>query len=143
MFLLSRFLLMLLIFQGCKKAGEDTAKVRPPETVANDVRQEDKGEKVMENIFKSRLAGRWYPGDEKDLKEMLNGFFSAAPAQAVQPGTRLFALISPHAGLVYSGGVAAHGYKLLDAKIGKVIVIGPSHYIGMNHAAVPEFTHVE
>ncbi len=38
------------------------------------------------------------------------------------------ALISPHAGYVYSGQVAAHAYKLLEKqKFSTVIVLAPSH----------------
>ena len=47
------------------------------------------------------------------------------------------ALISPHAGYIYSGQVAAHGYKLLEGKsFDTVVVIAPSHRIPFRGASV-------
>jgi hypothetical protein len=49
----------------------------------------------------------------------------------------LVALIAPHAGLMYSGPVAAHAYRLLRGRAFDVIVlVGPSHFAGFDGVAV-------
>jgi AmmeMemoRadiSam system protein B len=43
----------------------------------------------------------------------------------------LVALIAPHAGLTYSGPVAAHAYRLLRDRVFDVaVLVGPSHFAG-------------
>jgi AmmeMemoRadiSam system protein B len=50
---------------------------------------------------------------------------------------RLWALISPHAGLRYSGGVAAHAYALLKGRSDlTVVLVGPSHRVDFDGFAV-------
>jgi hypothetical protein len=52
------------------------------------------------------------------------------------PG-RLVGLISPHAGLYYSGPVAAHGYSLLRGRAGlSVVLVGPSHRVAFEGLAL-------
>jgi AmmeMemoRadiSam system protein B len=53
------------------------------------------------------------------------------------PG-RLLALVSPHAGYLYSGPAAAHGYAALaaDGIPDCVILLGPSHYTSDGGAAL-------
>ncbi len=78
------------------------------------------------DIKKSDLAGTWYPGDKKELTAMLKLYLdSAEPAKiSSQP----LAIISPHAGYQFSGPVAAYGFKAVEDKgIRTVIVIGFSH----------------
>ena len=80
-------------------------------------------EKVREPV----LAGTWYPADPKELRHMIEGFFSRVPPS--DPPGQVIAIISPHAGYVYSGQVAAHAYKLLEKQqIPTVVVIAPSHH---------------
>jgi hypothetical protein len=75
------------------------------------------------------VAGHFYPAQPEALREMLRGFLQAAHPPA--PKGHLVALISPHAGYIYSGGVAAWGYKLLEDKdIQTVLLLGPAHRWG-------------
>ena len=47
------------------------------------------------------------------------------------------ALISPHAGLMYSGPVAAHAYRLLVGRAFDVaVLVGPSHFVGFDGVAI-------
>jgi hypothetical protein len=49
----------------------------------------------------------------------------------------LVALIAPHAGLVYSGAVAAHAYRLLAGRTFDVaVIVGPSHFVSFDGVAV-------
>jgi MEMO1 family protein len=81
------------------------------------------------------VAGTFYPADKKSLQDSVDGFLSKAEKA---PGTgRLLALISPHAGYIFSGHVAAYGYKQISGSdIKKVILIGPSHHTGFRGASV-------
>jgi MEMO1 family protein len=80
-------------------------------------------------VRKSPIAGTWYPGDKQNLVRQVEDYFTQARPPAIKG--RIVALISPHAGIQYSGQAAACGYKLLRGrKISRVIVLGPSHYTG-------------
>lgn len=81
------------------------------------------------------VAGTFYPADKNSLQDSVDGFLLKAE-KAPSTG-RLLALISPHAGYVFSGQVAAYGYKQLqNSDIKKVILIGPSHHVGFRGASV-------
>jgi len=78
-------------------------------------------------IRRAAVAGSWYPGDGARLAGELDSYL-AAVAPVDLPG-RLLGLISPHAGLVYSGPVAAHGYALLKKhRVATAVLVGPSHH---------------
>ncbi len=82
----------------------------------------------------SKHAGSWYPGTEKQLRTMLDGFLKNARAKIHGD---VYALIAPHAGYVYSGPVAAFAYKTIQGKeYDAIIIIGPSHYHGFSGASV-------
>ncbi|MDO9576379.1 MAG: AmmeMemoRadiSam system protein B [Candidatus Cloacimonadales bacterium] len=73
------------------------------------------------------VAGSWYPAKKADLEKLLSGFFDEV--DVTQPGISPFGIISPHAGFIYSGPVAAQGYSLLRGKhYDTVIIMGPSHH---------------
>jgi AmmeMemoRadiSam system protein B len=62
-------------------------------------------------------------------------YLGRVPAR--RPPGRLVALISPHAGLFYSGPVAAHGYSLLRGRQDEsVVIVGPSHFVAFDGVAV-------
>lgn len=73
------------------------------------------------------VAGSFYPSDAVKLKQMLKSCFDKLPAQKSE--TEVRAIISPHAGYVFSGEVAAAAFNELEpAKEYKTIfVIGSSH----------------
>ena len=81
------------------------------------------------------VAGAFYTADPDDLTAQIRGFLDTVSSKPL-PGP-IVALISPHAGYVYSGQVAAHGYKLLEGKsFDTVVVIAPSHRIPFKGASV-------
>jgi len=78
------------------------------------------------SIRRAAVAGSWYPGTAAAIRDEVEGYLGAAVPVPV-PG-RLVALVSPHAGLRYSGPVAAFGYGLLrDRPPPTVVIVGPSH----------------
>jgi len=75
---------------------------------------------------KPAVAGAFYPASVHELKELIKELLSKSPRIQVEGEVK--GLISPHAGYVYSGIVAACGYNLLNGKkIKRVILLGPSH----------------
>lgn len=81
------------------------------------------------------VAGSWYPGRPEAIAREVESYLQAA-AQPRVPG-RLVALISPHAGLRYSGPVAAHGYSLLRGQRDlTTVLVGPSHRVAFEGCAV-------
>jgi hypothetical protein len=72
------------------------------------------------------VAGFFYPADPARLAREIDAFLGAAPAIPLA-GPPL-ALVVPHAGIMYSGGVAALAFRQLQAgAIERVFLLGPSH----------------
>ena len=87
-----------------------------------------------EKVRQPAVAGAFYPADPAGLARMVDEFLSQASVADVQD---LVALVSPHAGYIYSGHVAAHSYALLkNRKVERVVVIAPSHYEAFDFASV-------
>lgn len=81
----------------------------------------------MGQVREPYVAGKFYPGDEKSLRNYLAQVFKEVH---VQPFTeRVRAIIVPHAGYVYSGKVAAYAYAALKRQkpYRNVFMIGASH----------------
>ncbi len=83
-----------------------------------------------EPVIPPHLAGSWYPEKKEDLKKMLRTFLDKSlPVSPVLKKEKLIGIISPHAGIIYSGWTAMSGYKLLkDRGFKTFIIMGPSHY---------------
>lgn len=89
-------------------------------------------------LRRAAVAGSWYPGDAPSLAAEVEGYLDAVPPVDL-PGP-LLALISPHAGLRYSGPVAAHAYALLRGMSGlTAVLVGPSHRAAFDGVSV--FAH--
>ncbi len=91
------------------------------------------------------VAGVFYPSDKNELCHLLELSFKDeqfGPGEILpnsQSSTkRIFGIISPHAGYIYSGAVAANAYyKISNSSFESVIMIGPNHYgIGARLATV-------
>jgi len=81
------------------------------------------------------VAGSFYPASKSQLEADIKGYFDSAE---VVLKNRPLAVIVPHAGYVFSAGVAAAAYKQIDrdAKFKHVFLIGSSHTMYFNGAAV-------
>ncbi|MCA9165580.1 MAG: AmmeMemoRadiSam system protein B, partial [Planctomycetales bacterium] len=79
------------------------------------------------------VAGTFYPGDAAELNRMLDDLLgSDQPAKESWP-----AVMTPHAGLIYSGRLAADVLKRVEIPE-TVIVIGPKHTrLGVEWAVAP------
>jgi AmmeMemoRadiSam system protein B len=91
------------------------------------------------SIREPAVAGYFYPADPGELSAMVDTLIDAAPV--VNAPTSAHAYIVPHAGYIYSGGVAASAYasiKRSGRPLGRVIIIGPSHRVYLRGIAVPQ-----
>ena len=93
----------------------------------------------MTNVRPAAVAGAFYPGEPRellaDIDELLGGVASFAPRFGHPK-----ALIVPHAGYIYSGGVAASAYSELEGARGivkRVVLLGPVHRVPVRGLALP------
>src|SRR4051812_45593538 len=89
----------------------------------------------MVNVRRAAVAGTWYPGTRAHLTGALDAHLAAVARPAVPLCPR--AIIAPHAGLIYSGPVAAHAYALIrDCGYAAVVLVGPSHFVGFQGVSI-------
>ncbi|MGD0079020.1 MAG: AmmeMemoRadiSam system protein B [Methanoregula sp.] len=70
------------------------------------------------------VAGMFYPREPSHLEQLLEKFFSGTAPEGGNP----LGIVSPHAGYIYSGQVAAHAFSSIVPDFsGTFVVIGPSH----------------
>ncbi|MCP4677925.1 MAG: AmmeMemoRadiSam system protein B [Deltaproteobacteria bacterium] len=77
------------------------------------------------------VAGAFYPGGEQELIDVVDGYL----ARAETTPSKACAVVSPHAGYVYSGGVAGEVFGQVEVP-GSVVVLGPKHRYAGERAAV-------
>lgn len=99
-------------------------------------------------VRRPAVAGGFYPSDPDVLRAMVDRLLAAAVTEATAPGAkaaeaegsgrpphapagRLLGLLVPHAGLVFSGLVAAHAWRLLASDPpGTAVLLGTNHTAG-------------
>jgi hypothetical protein len=82
------------------------------------------------------VAGQFYPKNPEELRTMVDGFLAAAKTVS---DTIPKAIIAPHAGYPYSGPIAGAAYACLARGRGlfkRVVLLGPSHFVGFDGLAV-------
>ena len=85
-------------------------------------------------IRRAAVAGTWYPATPSTL---LRAVEECCAAGAASLEGVLTGVIAPHAGLIYSGPVAACAYRQLEGRSYDVIVlVGPSHHVGFEGVAI-------
>jgi len=89
------------------------------------------------NVRRAAVAGSWYPGTAAALATAVDRHLAEADRRARDVAGDLVALIAPHAGLMYSGPVAAHAYRLLrDRAFDVAVLVGPSHFVGFDGVSI-------
>lgn len=81
------------------------------------------------------VAGMFYEADPNLLKEQIIGSYlhplgpGKLPEVKIKGPRKILGLVSPHAGYMYSGPIAAHGYYRLasDGKPDTFVILGPNH----------------
>jgi len=91
----------------------------------------------MTYIREPSVSGSFYPNNPKTLKKDIEDYLSNAEIESLDKDT--VGLNSPHAGYMYSGQVAAYGYKAIKGlNYDTVIIIAPSHRSRFEGVAVLE-----
>ena len=108
------------------------------------------GARTERHTRAAALAGSWYPRDRAALAAAVDGYL--APGDV--PFSHVMALVSPHAGLKYSGAVAGRGYATIRDSVSRTVrgggsptagatgafdvavLVGPSHFVPFEGVAV-------
>ncbi len=86
-------------------------------------------------VRRAAVAGAFYPADPGELKELIKASYLHPIGPRSEPPPDYFSAgvvsgVSPHAGYIYSGPVAAHTYlhvsSLRNPKL--VVIVAPNHY---------------
>lgn len=96
-------------------------------------------ETFSQNITTDRqpvAAGKFYPADKETLLKELAILFKTCKKPTANINVR--AIISPHAGYIYSGRVSASAFSAIpqDAVYKNIFIIGSSHVMYFNGASV-------
>jgi len=92
----------------------------------------------------TKFAGTWYKNDPQALSAELDQYLKRAQSN-LKPELEfnsLQAIISPHAGFMYSGQTAAYSFSRVEAiknSIKRVFLLGPSHYLNLTGVALSSF----
>ena len=88
----------------------------------------------MADVRQAAVAGTWYPGSKARLIESVDDHLARTSDRNLSCP---IALVAPHAGLMYSGPVAAHAYSLVkNCTYAAVVLVGPSHFIGFRGVSI-------
>ena len=83
-------------------------------------------------IRKPVVAGQFYPDRKEDLENMIKYCIEhkyGPGSDSIESNEKIFGIICPHAGYVYSGPTACHSYKSIAFQNPElVIIIGPNHF---------------
>jgi len=83
------------------------------------------------------VSGRFYPANPAELRKIVDQALETATPPNVNGD--IVALMVPHAGYVFSGGVCAAGYKLLQGRAyDTVILMGSAHRVGFQGVALDD-----
>ena len=82
---------------------------------------------TKDRIRKPVVAGTFYPGKVQVLEKTILSFLNSSSSEHL--AGEICGLVTPHAGYIYSGKIAADAYKQIQGKsFDNVIVISPSHF---------------
>ena len=90
----------------------------------------------MQRVRRAAVAGQWYPGTRARLVAAVNEHLEAAALDERDTPT-VRAIVAPHAGLMYSGPVAAYAYNAARrAQYKAVVLVGPSHFVPFHGVSI-------
>lgn len=74
------------------------------------------------------VSGQFYPFSRSKIEQDIDGYFDRAKKAGQKELTDLKALVSPHAGYIYSGPTAAYSYAAIPRAFkGTFVLAGPNH----------------
>jgi AmmeMemoRadiSam system protein B len=93
----------------------------------------------LADVLKPAFAGSFYPGEKHTLETMVRGFLDCG-CSAVDDAV---GIVVPHAGYVYSGITAGHGFASAPDNVSTVVVCAPSHRYPIFDSAVFDVDGIE
>ncbi len=99
----------------------------------------------MATLHATPFAGSWYPENRAELEALLERLCESS-VQRTGPNllARPLAFVVPHAGLIYSGTVAASAFRhLRAAKPQRVFLLGFAHRGGTSDVTIPDVAAFE
>ena len=86
-------------------------------------------------IKRPNVSGQFYTAEPQALSAQIGEFFQRADAAPVD--RHIDIVIAPHAGYIYSGAVAAYGFKAASRnKYSTIVILAPSHYVGFDGISI-------
>jgi len=89
---------------------------------------------MLEKVRRPAVAGQFYDSSEESLRDSIEKCFldQRGPKtlpKVTQGEKNIKGIVVPHAGLIYSGAIAAHSYKIIadNGFADTFIIIGPNH----------------
>ena len=89
---------------------------------------------MVTDIRPAAVAGSWYPGSADRLAREVDDYLGRA---RLDEHDAPIAIVAPHAGLKYSGPVAAFAYRAVQhGGFDAAVLVGPSHFIGFTGVSI-------
>jgi hypothetical protein len=86
-------------------------------------------------VRKPVVSGSFYPSNPKTVEKDVDGYLKSAEKQEISG--ELVGIISPHAGYIYSGPVAAYSFNQLAGRgFDLAVVLAPSHRARFSGASI-------
>jgi len=84
---------------------------------------------------KPAVAGSFYPSDPQRLEGMINRYLDESKSESIKG--EIVGIISPHAGYIYSGPVAACSYRqIAGSGVRLAVILAPSHRFPFSGASI-------
>jgi AmmeMemoRadiSam system protein B/AmmeMemoRadiSam system protein A len=98
---------------------------------------------------RAQYAGSWYESDPAKLATQLQTYLQNAqrelsPSEETIQNQAVLAIVSPHAGYMFSGSTASYSYEFArHAAPKRIFVMGPSHHLAIHGVALPQAVSFE
>jgi AmmeMemoRadiSam system protein B len=92
----------------------------------------------MGEVRAPAVAGSFYPRNARELRTAVRGYVAGARVATASPPK---AVITPHAGYVYSGPIAGSAFSPLASlrgRVARVVLMGPAHRVAFTGLALPK-----
>jgi AmmeMemoRadiSam system protein B len=103
------------------------SKSHPPPNMLQFIHNKEDTMSASIDVRPSPIAGQWYPSDPEQLSRSVDRYIHDAALPMLNG--EIIAIITPHAGHMYSGPVAGFAFAaILGMKPDLVAVVSPMHY---------------
>ncbi len=95
------------------------------------------------HVRRPAVAGMFYPGNRRALAEAVDGYLAEARLPEPNRLSNVRAVITPHAGYIYSGPTAGYAFRALRSSLPAgdmtVYLLGPAHRVWFNVVSTGDF----